>query len=605
MRAGLLSDERELRYRHPILAGAVVATLPAPERAAVHARAAAVLRARGAAPERVALQVLHTSSTGSAEVVGELGRAAATAQAGGAPETAAVLLARALREPPPSELRAVLLLDLARAELASGRAKDAAEHLLEAHRCAHDPVTRALAVLQLYWATPGDAAHQGRVTELAAEAIAEVAADDPDLTLRLRGLLVLAGRDAGAPEPAGDTPAEADFLGHLVLARMEPGVRAAEIADLARRAARHADALATGETTFLGFTGMFLGLVWTDQLEAAERIAGRAIAGARRRGAAAFFANASTERAHARRCAGRLRDAEADARTALDATLDAEWSFARGLAPLLTTLVCQGRADEAARELARARLDGEIPESPPMVAVLLARMWVRAARREHASALADWEEALRWIAPRRPNPGWIEDLAVAVDVHLAAGDRAAAAALADGTQELAEAWGAPRGLGIALHARARATDGDGAVDLLRRAVELLAASPARYEEARARVSLGSALRRAGHRVDSREPLREGYELALRCGAGGVAELARSELRASGIRVRREVATGADALTPSERRIAEMAAAGLSNPEIAQELFLTIKTIEMHLTRTYRKLDVRGRADLARALGAQC
>ena len=115
------------------------------------------------------------------------------------------------------------------------------------------------------------------------------------------------------------------------------------------------------------------------------------------------------------------------------------------------------------------------------------------------------------------------------------------------------------------------------------------------------MSLGAALRRAGHRVDSRVPLREGYELAHHCGAEGLAEAARSELRASGIRLRREAASGADALTPSERRIADMAAAGLSNPEIAQELFLTVKTIEMHLTRVYRKLDIGGRAELTAAL----
>ena len=117
------------------------------------------------------------------------------------------------------------------------------------------------------------------------------------------------------------------------------------------------------------------------------------------------------------------------------------------------------------------------------------------------------------------------------------------------------------------------------------------------------MSLGAALRRAGHRVDSRVPLREGYELARRCGAEGLAETARSELRASGIRLRREAASGADALTPSERRIADMAAAGLSNPEIAQELFLTVKTIEMHLTRVYRKLDIGRRARAHAALGA--
>ena len=84
----------------------------------------------------------------------------------------------------------------------------------------------------------------------------------------------------------------------------------------------------------------------------------------------------------------------------------------------------------------------------------------------------------------------------------------------------------------------------------------------------------------------------------------MAESARAELRASGIRLQREPVSGADSLTPSERRIAEMAAAGLSNAEIAQELFLTVKTIEMHLTRAYRKLEVRRRAQLAKALGAE-
>jgi DNA-binding CsgD family transcriptional regulator len=130
---------------------------------------------------------------------------------------------------------------------------------------------------------------------------------------------------------------------------------------------------------------------------------------------------------------------------------------------------------------------------------------------------------------------------------------------------------------------------------------LLADSPLRLEEARARVALGAALRRAGQRVESRGPLRAGYELAVTCGAEALADSARSELRASGIRVQRKQATGADALTPSERRIAELAASGLSNREIAQELFLTIKTIEMHLTHAYRKLDIHRRSELAGAI----
>ena len=103
------------------------------------------------------------------------------------------------------------------------------------------------------------------------------------------------------------------------------------------------------------------------------------------------------------------------------------------------------------------------------------------------------------------------------------------------------------------------------------------------------------------RIDSREPLHDGFRLAMACDAGGLAESARLELRSSGLRVRREPATGVDALTPSEARIAELAATGLANAEIAQQLFLTVKTVEMHLTHAYRKLDIRGRRQLAAAL----
>jgi DNA-binding CsgD family transcriptional regulator len=601
VRAGLLSDAPELRFRHPILGGAVRASLSAVERVAAHARAADVLRARGAAPERVALQLLHAAPAGSEQVVDDLRRAADSARAGGAPDTAAVLLQRALAEPPRQQLRADLLLELGQAQLESGQAQRAAAHLLEAHGCAADPVTRARAVVLLHQATPGRPEHRRRVTGLVEAAIAEVQPHDPDLALRLRGLLALEGRLAQIPDLDGDTLAHADFLGHAVFARMTPDASATDIADIAGRAARQADALSVQGAASLGFSGMMLGLIWTDRLEDALRVGDAAIAAARRSGSTASFASAITMRAHAHRRAGRLRDAEADARTALEATLDPEWWFARGLAPLLCTLVCQGRDEDAERELADALRGGEIHESPPMTTVLLARMWVRAARRRHASALADWRDALSWIRPRRPNAAWIEDLAVAADLHVAAGDHEGAAAIVDEAVGVAEAWGTPRARGMALHSRARVAGGDDVVDLLRRATELLAESPARFEEAKARVSLGAALRRAGHRVESRAPLREGYELAQRCGAEGLVELARSELRASGIRLSREVATGADALTPSERRIAEMAAAGLSNPEIAQELFLTIKTIEMHLTRSYRKLDVRGRGELAQAL----
>jgi DNA-binding NarL/FixJ family response regulator len=100
---------------------------------------------------------------------------------------------------------------------------------------------------------------------------------------------------------------------------------------------------------------------------------------------------------------------------------------------------------------------------------------------------------------------------------------------------------------------------------------------------------------------ARQPLREGHELARACGARALLETVRVELAASGVRVRTPALMGADSLTPSERRIADMAAAGASNTEIAQALFVTVKTVEMHLSNAYRKLAITKRIELTAAL----
>jgi DNA-binding CsgD family transcriptional regulator len=90
-------------------------------------------------------------------------------------------------------------------------------------------------------------------------------------------------------------------------------------------------------------------------------------------------------------------------------------------------------------------------------------------------------------------------------------------------------------------------------------------------------------------------------LAHACGASPLAERAAGELRASGARPRRRAITGLDALTPSEERVAWLASTGRTNRDIAQELFITLATVETHLTRAYRKLGVPGREELAGAL----
>jgi DNA-binding CsgD family transcriptional regulator len=273
------------------------------------------------------------------------------------------------------------------------------------------------------------------------------------------------------------------------------------------------------------------------------------------------------------------------------------------LVPLVGTLVDQGRVELAWQELASSLREQEIPDSPALTPLLLERMRLHVARRDHDLAAEDWEEARRRALRHFTslNASFVPDMLVAAEANHALGNTAAASELIAEAGALAERWGTEGLIGQVRHQKARLERGPDAPARLREAVAHLERSPARLELARALVSLGEALRRAGHRAESREPLRKGYELARQCGASALAETARTELRASGVRLRRDALSGAESLTASERRIAEMAADGASNPEIAQALFLTVKTVESHLTHAYRKLDVTRRSQLAEAL----
>jgi DNA-binding CsgD family transcriptional regulator len=133
-------------------------------------------------------------------------------------------------------------------------------------------------------------------------------------------------------------------------------------------------------------------------------------------------------------------------------------------------------------------------------------------------------------------------------------------------------------------------------------VDVLAGSDLRVAHTLALIDLGAALRR-GHRRDAREPLREGLDLANRCGSLVEINRAMDELRATGARPRRPAVSGVESLSAQERRIAAMATEGLSNREIAEALFVTRRTVEMHLTGAYRKLGVSSRGQLPAALAA--
>jgi DNA-binding CsgD family transcriptional regulator len=177
-------------------------------------------------------------------------------------------------------------------------------------------------------------------------------------------------------------------------------------------------------------------------------------------------------------------------------------------------------------------------------------------------------------------------------------ESAAALRLAAEELELARSWGAPGPLGRSLRTLGLLRDDR---ELLEESLAVLDGSPWRLEHARTLVELGAALRRAGQRRDAREPLHAGMELAHACGAAPLVARAREELLATGARPRRVVRSGVDALTASERRVARMAADGMTNRQIAQALFVTTRTVEVHLTHAYQKLDITRREELLPAL----
>ena len=173
-----------------------------------------------------------------------------------------------------------------------------------------------------------------------------------------------------------------------------------------------------------------------------------------------------------------------------------------------------------------------------------------------------------------------------------------AVALAREELEITRAFGAPAPLGRTLRVLGTLTDD---LEPLHEATEVLEASTARLEHAKALAALGSALRRARRPTDAREPLRRALELAGVCGADALAAHVRAELHASGARPRRDALSGVESLTPSERRVVDLAAAGRTNRDIAQELYVTPKTVEVHLSNAYRKLGISSRRELERAL----
>ncbi|MGO9959843.1 MAG: helix-turn-helix transcriptional regulator [Solirubrobacteraceae bacterium] len=197
---------------------------------------------------------------------------------------------------------------------------------------------------------------------------------------------------------------------------------------------------------------------------------------------------------------------------------------------------------------------------------------------------------------RAPNPAanlpWRADAAL---LAMQLGDNGTARRLIDENLQLATAFGAPHAIAVALRTAGLIEGGDRGLGRLDAAVAVLEGSEFHLHLARSLVEQGAAMRRAGRRRDAQQTLRRGLDLAADCGALGLSRRAREELVAAGAKPRRERIWGPDALTASELRVARMAADGMSNPQIAQALFISRKTVSVHLTHAYQKLGIDARA----------
>lgn len=612
--ARLLSDESAPGFVHPLVREAVLAELPAPRRAALHGRAARLLDEAGAESDAVAAQILLAAPVGDAWVAGELRSAAAAALGRGAPEAAVRYLRRALREPPPAAQRFEFSRALGEALL---RADDpeGIEILHTVRAGAEDPVTRAELAIAI-GGSLGVRAGGERAAGLLEESLAELADPSARLALHLRAFLLLQmiwGLErvppGALPEPGELVPTDlmegrvvlqaAACLYAFGLGTVERGLELAEAVLAAGEAAVRADALA-------GFPpqGLALALAGCDRGEAVDSLLGMAIEAGRERGSVLAIHGALSVRSICRFLDGELGEAQADAAAAIPYLSGADLWAALSVAVAIAVRAGVARGETAEAEALLERCwQGRNPLPGAAGALLLcARAELRQARGRHAEARHDYLAAggrLREIP--YPNPEhfpWRTGLAAC---EMALGNVAEARRLAAEALALARQAGGARGVGVCLRVEGEVSEGEEAIELLREAAQELAGTRARLQHARALLALGAALRRANLRREAREPLREALELAHRCGAAPLEERARTELAATGARPRSAVLSGVESLTPSELRVARLAADGMTNREIAQDLTVTKKTVETHMRHVFQKLDLKARAELAAAL----
>jgi DNA-binding CsgD family transcriptional regulator len=608
--ADLFDKGRPLQFLHPLVRSAVYEQLAPGARAQAHARAARLLVRDGAGCEQIGAQLLLCEPAGDTQAVDVLQAAAAAALDRGAPEVSVTYLRRALAEPPADKHRAAVLGELGGAERIA-RDPAAQVHLEQAWQHTTCPVTRALLAEQL----ANVLYHSSEWTRCAAvlrAARADLGDRDHNLAVRLCTLATVLDLLSHCPTEA---PEAALRQLRDLAARNCPASRCAQLCLATILAVRGQDCHEVAELVERGLDGgrfvteetgeavpamlAVFALIAIDELDRAAALVETILADSRARGSVVGCQSAYGRRAMLALRRGQLAEAEAEARAGLE--LATEYHLALSIplqsATLGCTLLERGELDQAS-----AAVEGVVlPNTgPPAIALLETRGRVRLAQGQRQLAIADLRQCGQLASAIEPTPNmhaWRSTLALA----LVRDDLPQARALAAAELELARRAGAPRAIGIALRACGLLAGGRRRIELLQQSVAVLESSYARLELARSLTELGAALRRAGACVAARPPLRRALDIADRCGATPLVARARDEALAAGARPRRPRTTGVDALTPSELRVARLAAQSLTNRDIAQALFITSKTVSDHLSSAYRKLNITSRDQLALAM----
>jgi DNA-binding CsgD family transcriptional regulator len=601
------------RFLHPVIRSALEASLDIDGRDAAHRAAAQMLDQEHARSELVAAHLVHLRRSGDQWVVERLRLAARAAIDSGTPESGATLLRRALAEPPAPETRIAVLREAGHAETLLGRVS-ACALLDEAIQLTGVSGERAAIGLQLAEAY-GSAFRWVDAADACTRALEDLGDANPALAARLEAQLAVCGlRDSRRAQLAHGRlerlatlqltsgTAEAFAVARAIDGLWFKGLAAPQIALPLAQAFNAAGP--RPENWDLRAPGLWA-LIVAEGFDAAEATLTAMMNEVQRSGSARGMFVTYAINGLLKFRLGALPDADATARIALRVMQSADFAtgLPLGLHVLADVAIEAGELDEA-KSLVDQLPKGEVPAGlgtahiePVRGRLLLAQGRPGEALKQFERARSRFSEAV-WGLPTHDN-GFLHARSSAALALLHLGDRERALGLANSELEDARKFGGSRALGIALRVAGLAHGGMQGLGLLEESVSVHTMSPALLERAHSLVEYGAALRRAGRRGAAQEPLAQALDLAARCGARPLAARAREELNATGARPRREWRTGVEALTPSELRVVRLAAEGRTNREIAQTLYVTMKTVEGHLARAYGKLEVSGRAELPR------